>query len=118
MKKSITIIGKVVEYAYIIRDIDVDKVTVEKYSVECRNNIESAWGATPSGQITFSESNDQTLEVILKDKVSNITLSTKPTILEMVAPMGGKIIKDIKVERAKRGKKVYLSDVIFFKEAL
>lgn len=118
MKKSIKIVGKRVEHAYVIRDIDVDKVTIEKYDAECRSDIVTAWGAEPSGQMTLPESNDQTFELILKDKTSNVTLATKPDVVEMLSKMGGKIVKDIKVEKTKKGKKAYLTGIEFFKEAV
>jgi len=104
---SITVIGKRVQHAYVIKDIDVDKVTIEKYDVECRNTIDDAWR---------SNIEDQTLEIILKEKISNITLNAKANVIETVVTMGGKIIRDIKVEKAKRGNKVYLIDVEFFEE--
>lgn len=113
-----TIIGKKVECAYVIKDIDVDKVTIEKYIVDCRENIEDAWRITSpsSDQSSFPEHNDKIFEIVLKDKINNITLTAKPNVIEMVARLGGKIIKDFKVERAKRGKKAYLSDIEFFNE--
>lgn len=113
MKKSITIMGKKVDHVYIIRDIDIDKVTVEKYDVECRSDIENAWMAAGE-QATSPDSGDQTWEIILKEKLSNTTLKAKPNVIEMAATMGGKIIKDIVTERTKKGKTVYLSDIILF----
>lgn len=118
MKKSITVVGKHVNFAYVIKDIDIDKITVEKYSVDCRPDIVDAWGAIPSGQVTFAEPGEQTLEIVLKDKISNVTLIGRANVIEMASKMGGKIIRDIKVERAKRGKKTYISDLIFFKEVV
>jgi len=115
-----TVIGKKAEHAYVIKDIDIDKVTIEKYDVECRNTIDDAWGAAlpSSDQSTFPDHNDKIFEIVLKDKINNITLTAKPNVIETVAKLGGKIIKDFKVERAKRGKKAYLSDIEFFKEPL
>lgn len=118
MKKSITVVGKHVDFVYVIKDIDIDKLTVEKYSVDCMSDIIGAWGATPSGQVTFTEPGEQTLEIVLKDKISNVTLIGRANVIEMASKMGGKIIKDIKVERTKRGKKTYISDLIFFKEVV
>lgn len=116
MKKSITIVGKVVDHAYVIRDIDIDKITLDQYSVECSSGIVDAWGASSSEQISFLEPGEQVLEVVLKEKINHVTLTARAPVIEMASRMGGKIIKDIKVERAKRGKKVYLSDIILFKE--
>lgn len=116
--KKITVVGKPpIDYVYVIRDIDVDRITLEKFQVECRTNIDSAWGIVDK-QITFSEAGEQNIEVILKDKISNVTMFASANVIEMASKMGGKIIKDIKVERAKRGKKVYLIDLILFKEAI
>lgn len=113
MKKSITIIGKNVDHVYVIKDVDVDKVTVEKYNVECRNNIESAWGDIQD-QMSSSNSDDQTLEIVLKDKISNTTLKAKANVIEMAARAGGQILKDIVLEKTKNGKSVRLIDVTFF----
>ena len=120
LTKSITVIGKKVQHAYIIKDIDIDKVTIEKYGVECRNTIDDAWTAVPSSsdQSTFPGHNDKIIEVVLKEKINNITLAARPNVIEMVAKLGGKIIKDFKVERTKRGKKTYLSDIEFFNECV
>lgn len=117
MKKSVTIIGKKVEHAYVIRDVDIDDVTVERYNVECKKDIQSAWG-DEQDQTTSPDGNGQTLEVILQDKISTIKLKAKPHVIEIAARAGGKIIKDIVTERAKRGKTVYISNIIFFKNAL
>lgn len=131
MKKSIKVIGRPVEEVYVIKDIEIDQITLEKWSVECRSDIADAWGEV-EGQVTFPKSDDESddkgdgktydksdgkiLEIILKEKISNVKLMTKANVIQAVAKMGGKIIKDIKVERAKKGKKNYLGDVIFFKE--
>ncbi len=119
MKKSIKVIGRPVEEVYVIKDIEIDQITLEKWSVECRSDIADAWGAV-EGQVTFpnndDKTDDKTLEIILKEKISNVKLMAKANVIETVAKMGGKIVKDIKVERAKKGKKNYLGDVIFFKE--
>lgn len=115
MKKSIKVIGRPVEEVYIIKDIEIDQITLEKWSVECRSDIADAWGAI-EGQVTFPNDDDKILEIILKEKISNVKLMAKANVIETVAKMGGKIVKDIKVERAKKGKKNYLGDIIFFKE--
>lgn len=115
MKKSIKVIGRPVEDVYVIKDIEIDQITLEKWSVECRSDIADAWG-TVEGQVNSLNNDDKTLEIILKEKISNVKLMAKANVIEKVAKMGGKIVKDIKVERAKKGKKNYLGDVIFFKE--
>lgn len=106
MKKSIRIIGNPVQHAFMIKDVDVDKVVIEKYIVECRNDIESAW----------ADKNDQSMEVILMDKISTITLWARVNAIEIASKNSGKIVKDIITDRAKGGKKVYLSDFVFFNE--
>ena len=121
MKKSITVMGKIVDYVYIIRDIKIGEITLDKYSVDCRNNIVSTWEsvaeqARSPNQSTHSHDN-RTLEVILKDKISTVTFLAKANFIEMVAKMGGKIIKDIKVEKGKgKSQKVYLTGIELFEE--
>lgn len=117
MKKSITIIGKRVEHAYVIKDVHIDEVTIERYNVECKKDIQSAWG-DEQDQATSPDSNEQTLEVILQDKISTTTLKARPNVIEIAARAGGQIIKDIITERAKRGKTVYISNITFFENAL
>lgn len=117
MKKSIKVIGRSVEEVYVIKDIEIDQITLEKWSVECRADIADAWGSTVTEEkVTFPNNDDKILEIILKEKISNVKLMTKANVIQTVAKMGGKIVKDIKIERAKRGKKNYLGDIIFFKE--
>lgn len=120
MKKSnsITVIGNRVKCAYVIKDINVDEVTMEKYGVECREDIENAWGMTSpsSGQSKFPDHDDKVFEVILLEKINNITLAAKPNVIETVAKLGGKIIKDFKVEKPKRGQRAHLTDIVFFNE--
>jgi len=112
IKKSITIVGKTVESAYVIKDVNIDEVSLEKYSVKCSSNIESAW-EKPSSE----NSEDQIVEVVLQEKISNINLSAKPNVVDVASKNGGKIIKDYITLIPKRGKKVYISELIFFKEA-
>ncbi len=128
MKKSIKVIDKPVEEVYVIRDIEMDQISLEKWSVECRKDIGAAWEEDEDEKIEGNEdsnskdkgvknNNGRILEIILKEKISNVKLSARAKVIETVAKMGGKIVKDIKIERAKGGKKNYLSDVIFFKAA-
>ncbi len=109
IKRSVTIVGEPVDFVYIIRDIDVDKIRLEKYSVKCSNNIESAWG---DGQ--GNDHKDRTIEVVLQDKISEINLASRPEVIGVAAKNGGKIIKDFTIEKAKKGKKAHLSGLIFF----
>lgn len=116
MKKSITVMGDIVDYVYIIRDIKIGEVTLEKYYVECRNNIVSTWESIDE-QSTLQGQDNRRVEIILKDKISTVTFLAKGNVIEMVAKMGGKIVKDIKVEKGKgRSQKVYLTDIELFKE--
>jgi hypothetical protein len=118
MKKSITVIGKIVDYVYIIRDIKIGEITLDKYSVECRNNIVSTWESVEEQTTSPGQNQDnRTFEIILKDKVSTVTFYAKGNVIEMVAKMGGKIIRDIKVEKGKgKSQKVYLINIELFKE--
>lgn len=111
-KKSITIIGKPVDCVYIIRDVNVDELCLEKYAARCGNDIEAAWGAEED-----DNSNEKTLEVVLQEKMSSVNLSARPGVVEIAAKNGGKIIKDFVTEKTKKGKKAYISELIFFKEA-
>lgn len=110
-KKSITIIGKSVDFVYVIKDVNVDEVGLEKYAVKCSSSIESAW------EDASENSDEKVIEVVLQDKISNITLTARANVVEIASKNGGKIIKDYATDRAKSGKKVYMSDLIFFKEA-
>ncbi len=118
MKKSIKVIDKPVGEVYVIRDIDIDQIALEKWSVECRSDISYAWGDNEEveQEKNLFNNDERILEIILKEKISNVKFTARANVIQMVAKMGGKIVKDIKVERAKRGKKNYLSDIIFFKE--
>lgn len=118
MKKSITVMGKIIDYVYVIREIKIGEITLEKFSVECRNNIVSTWESV--GEQTASPDQNQDnrkLEIILKDKISTVTFLAKANVIQMVARMGGKIIKDINVEKGKgKSQKVYLTGIELFKE--
>jgi hypothetical protein len=118
MKKSITVMGKIVDHVYIIRDIKIGEITLEKYSVECRNNIVSTWESVEEQSTSPGQNqDDRTIEIILKDKISTVTFLAKGNVIQMVAKMGGKIIKDIKVEKGKgKSQKVYLTGIELFKE--
>ena len=118
MKKSITVMGKIVDHVYIIRDIKIGEISLEKYSVECRNNIVTTWEAVEEQATSPDQNQDnRTIEIILKDKISTVTFYAKGNVITMVAKMGGKIIKDIKVEKGKgKSQKVYLTDIELFKE--
>lgn len=117
MKKSITVMGETVDYVYIIRDIKIGEVTLEKYNVECRNNIVSTWESIEGQLESSGQSQDKKIEIILKDKISTVTFLAKANVIEMIAKMGGKIIRDIKVEKGKgRSQKVYLTDIELFRD--
>lgn len=118
MKKSITVIGKIVDCVYVIRDIKIGEITLDRYSVECRNNIVSTWESVEEKETSPGQNQDnRILEIILKDKISTVTFYAKGNIIEMVAKMGGMVIKDIKVEKGKgKSQKVYLTGVELFKE--
>lgn len=114
MNRSLKVIGKPVDYVYIIKEINLDRVTLDKYNVECIQDVSSSWES--SENIPIDE--EREMEIIIKDKTSNVTLAVKGPVLENLSKMGGQIVKDINIERAKKGKKVYLSSVELFKEAV
>lgn len=111
-KKSITVIGKPVDFVYIIKDVHIDEVSLEKYAVKCSSDIQSAWERSEP-----ESADEKELEIILLEKISSITLTARANVVEIASKNGGKIIKDYTTDRAKRGKKVYISELIFFKEA-
>ena len=113
LKKSITIIGKSVNFVYVIKDVNIDEVSLEKYAVKCSNSIETAWGDEKG-----TNPEEQTIEVVLQDKMTGVNLPARPGVIEIAAKNGGKIIKDFVMEKTKKGKKVYMSELIFFKEAI
>jgi hypothetical protein len=117
--KSITIIGKPVEYVYLIKDINIDKIMLDKYATECRNNIVSTWESVEEQANPDQSQDNRKLEIILKDKISTATFYARGNIIEMMAKMGGMIIKDISVEKGKgRSQKVYLIGIDTFKETI
>ncbi len=110
-KKSITVVGKHVDHVYIIKDVNVDQLSLEKYSAKCVNNIQSAWEAQEQ-----ESSNNQTIEVVLQERVSNITLAARANVIDIASKNAGKIIKDFVTDRPKRSRKTYISELIFFEE--
>ncbi len=109
-KKSITIIGKPVDHVYIIKDVNVDELTLEKHSAKCSNDIQSAWETT--------ESENSTMEIVLQEKISNITLLARANVIDVASKNGGKIIKDFVTDRPNRARKTYISELIFFDETV
>jgi len=105
-KKSITVIGPKVQYAYLIKDIEIDSIILEKYAVECREDIQEAW----------EDSSTRAMEIVLIEKVQTIKMLARPNIIETVSQSGGKIIKAFVTEKAKKGPKVYICELEFFVE--
>jgi hypothetical protein len=114
-KKSITIIGKPVDFVYIIKEVDVDKVKLEKYAVKCVGDIQDAWENTPAENCNGQC--DKTMEIILQENITTVNLTARSPVIEIAAKNGGKIIKDFVTDRSKGGRKTYISELIFFKEA-
>jgi hypothetical protein len=114
-KKSITVVGKPVDFVYIIKDVDVDKVKLEKYAAKCVGDIQSAWESAGSEQC--SDSCEKTMEIILQESITTINLTARSHVIEVASKNGGKIIKDFVTDRSKGGRKTYISELIFFKEA-
>ncbi len=108
-KKTINIIGQRIQHAYIIKEIDIENIIIDKYTVECHDNIDSAWGVTKDGQGTFSGDDSKTIEVTLVEKVLTVKLPAKPNIIEIASKNGGRIIKNFTAEKSKKGKKVVIT---------
>lgn len=114
-KKSITIIGKPVNFVYVIKEVDVDKVKLEKYAVKCVGDIQDAWENNPNEQC--NNQCDKTMEIILQESITTVNLTARSPVIEIAAKNGGKIVKDFVTDRSKGGRKTYISELIFFKEA-
>jgi hypothetical protein len=114
-KKSITVLGKPVDFVYIIKDVDVDKVRLEKYAAKCVGDIQSAWENIGTEQCT--DQCEKTMEIILQESITTINLTARAAVIGIAAKNGGKIIKDFVTDRSKGGRKTYISELIFFKEA-
>jgi hypothetical protein len=114
-KKSITIVGKPVDFAYLIKEVDVDKVKLEKFSVKCTDDIQSAWENVPDDQC--SEKCERTMEIILQESITTINMTARSPVISVAAKNGGKIIKDFVMDKSKGGRKTYISELIFFQEA-
>lgn len=114
-KKSITVIGKPVDFVYMIKEVDIDKVKLEKYAAKCVGDIQSAW---ESDSIEQGDGQcDKTMEIILQESITTVNLAARSRVIEIAAKNGGKIIKDFVTDRSKGGRKTYISELIFFKEA-
>jgi hypothetical protein len=105
--RSITIIGQPVQEVYMIREINMDRITLDQYDVDCRGDIESSWS---------SNEDDKIFEIILKEKRSVVTLPAKATIIEQAPKLIGKIIKNFNTERTKKGRKTFICGFDFFEE--
>lgn len=112
-KKSITVIGKPVDFVYIIKEVDVDKVKLEKYAAKCVGDIQSAWESDP----IENDQSEKTMEIVLQESITTVNLAARSRVIEIAAKNGGKIIKDFVTDRSKGGRKTYISELIFFKEA-
>ncbi len=115
-KKSITIIGKPVDFVYIIKEVDVDKVKLEKYAAKCVGDIQNAWEDVLDRQ--SNDLCDKTMEIVLQESITTINLAARSPVIEIAAKNGGKIIKDFVTDRSRGGRKTYISELIFFKEAV
>ena len=113
-KKSITVLGKPVDFVYIIKDVDVDKVRLEKYAAKCVGDIQSAWENIGTEQCT--DQCEKTMEIILQESITTINLAARANVIGIAAKNGGKIIKDFVTDRSKGGRKTYISELIFFEE--
>jgi hypothetical protein len=116
VKKSITVIGKPVDFVYIIKEVDVDKVKLEKYAAKCVNDIQSAWESIPDEQ--GSEKSDKVMEIVLQESITTVNMTARSPVIAIAAKNGGKIIKDFVMDKSKGGRKTYISELIFFTEAI
>ncbi len=114
-KKSITIIGKPVKSVYVIKEVDVDKVKLEKYAVKCVGDIQDAWENDQNEQCNGQY--EKTMEIVLQESITTVNLTARSPVIEIAAKNGGKIIKDFVTDRSKGGRKTYISELVFFKEA-
>ncbi len=109
-RKSITIVINSdecldIDYVFIIKNIDVDKITVDKFGVDCRNEIEGAWD---------NECSVKSVVIKLTEKISTITLMASAKAIEKAVEHSGQIIKNIIVTRPPKAKKVRLTDIELF----
>ena len=95
-----------IDYVFIIKNIDVDKITVDKFEVDCRDKIEDAWDN--------SRSLHRMIVVKLTEKISTITLLANAKAIEKAVEYSGQIIKNIVVTRPPKVKKVRLTDIELF----
>lgn len=115
IKRSIKVLGKPVDFVYIIKDVDVDKVKLEKYSAKCVGDIQSAWESIDTEQ--GADQREKVMEIVLQENITTINLAARSPVIEIAAKNGGKIIKDFVTDRSKGGRKTYISELVFFKEA-
>ena len=116
IKRSIKVLGKPVDFVYVIKDVDVDKVRLEKYAVKCVGDIQTAWENIEVEQC--NDSGEKTIEIVLQESVTTVNLTARANVIEIAAKNGGKIIKDFVTNRSKGGRKTYISELIFFKEVV
>ena len=95
-----------IDYVFIIKNIDVDKITVDKFEVDCRDEIENAWDN--SGSLR------KNMIVKLTDKMATMTLIAHPKAIEKAVENLGLIVKDVIIVRPPKAKKVRISDIELF----
>jgi hypothetical protein len=113
-KKSITVVGKQVDFVYVIKDVDIDKVKLEKYAVKCVGDVQSAW---ENIDIENGDNKcEKIMEIVLQESITSVNLNARASVIEIAVKNGGKIIKDFVTDRSKGGRKTYISELIFFDE--
>lgn len=110
-KKSITVVidndeDPNIDYVFIIKSINVDKITVDKFDIDYRYEIENAWDN--SGSI------HRKIVVKLVEKISTITLVANAKAIEKAVEYSGQIIRNIVVTRPPKARKVRISDIELF----
>lgn len=92
-------------YVFIIKSVDVDKITLDKFDVDYRDEIEAAWG---------DECSVKKVVIKLTDKTSTMTLIAHSSAVEKAVSNLGSIVKDVVILRPPKAKKVRISDIELF----
>lgn len=110
VKKSITTKNSKISHAFVIKEINMNKITIDKFDVDCRKDIEESWG-----NISYPEE-EKKMEVVLRERIAIITLEGRPDAIETAVNNAGQVIKDVIFDKTPKGKKVYISNIELFQE--
>lgn len=92
-------------YVFMIRSVDVDKITLDKFDVDYRDEIEAAWG---------DEYSVKSMVIKLTEKTSSMTLIAYSKAVEKAVNNLGLIVEDVVIIRPPKAKKVRISDIKLF----